>query len=91
LAACRFIFDFVNGVDRFTERALGARLKDRVHYRELPLVIDGQSRTARFKTSVSEASNSSWTAREELWAFSDPAGTGHHENQHLASKHGAHC
>src|SRR6266852_3276585 len=30
-------------------------------------------RTLAAPESVSEASNSSWTAREELWAFSDPA------------------
>jgi len=64
-----FIFDFVNGVDRFTESGIGSKIERQGHYRELPLVIDGQSRTARFKTSVSEASNSSWTAREELGLF----------------------
>jgi len=32
-----------------------------------------QLRNLAAPESVSEASNSSWTAREELWAFSDPA------------------
>src|SRR6267378_4300687 len=45
-----FIFDFVNGVDRFTESGIGSKIERQGHYRELPLVIDGQSRTARFKT-----------------------------------------
>jgi glycolate oxidase FAD binding subunit len=34
-----------------------------------------QLRNLAAPASVSEASNSSWTAREELWALSDPAGT----------------
>ena len=36
---------------------------------------EAQLRNLAAPASVSEASNSSWTAREELWAFSDPAGT----------------
>ena len=34
-----------------------------------------QLRNLAAPASVSEASNSSWTAREKLWAFSDPAST----------------
>ena len=34
---------------------------------------EAQLRNLAAPASVSEASNSSWTAREELWAFSDPA------------------
>src|SRR2546428_5699278 len=34
---------------------------------------EAQLRNLAAPESVSEASNSSWTAREELWAFSDPA------------------
>jgi glycolate dehydrogenase FAD-binding subunit len=36
---------------------------------------EAQLRNLAAPASVSGASNSSWTAREELWAFSDPAGT----------------
>src|SRR6266481_10126109 len=36
---------------------------------------EAQLRNLAAPASVSEASNSSWTAREELWAFSDPAST----------------
>ncbi len=36
---------------------------------------EAQLRNLAAPASVSEASNSSWTAREELWTFSDPAST----------------
>jgi glycolate oxidase FAD binding subunit len=36
---------------------------------------EAQLRNLAALASVSETSNSSWTAREELWAFSDPAST----------------
>jgi glycolate dehydrogenase FAD-binding subunit len=36
---------------------------------------EAQLRNLAAPASVSEASNSSWTAREKLWAFSDPAST----------------
>src|SRR6266481_2500866 len=44
-----FIFDFVNGVDGVTESGIGCKIERKRHHRELPLVIDGQSRAARFK------------------------------------------
>jgi glycolate oxidase FAD binding subunit len=36
---------------------------------------EAQLRTLSAPANVSEASTSTWTAREELWAFSDPAST----------------
>src|SRR5467141_489361 len=45
-----FFLDLVDGVDRFTLSGVGSEIEGKSHHRELPLVIHGQSRAARFKS-----------------------------------------